>query len=346
MDKIISITKGDLKINLNVDFLNYSKEKILKSSDLENVFLNGKQVNINDLEKEIDRLYNIALSIMKNNNLSIFDYLPLTKKNLFHKSKNILLASSKIQNIFNCDYFHSDTLSLQLVPISYVDKINPFKCTSPESFPFMDSFSGDGKQVNMELGWFTTKDEKPIINDNGEFVKVIPKKKNTYLKPEEIKIGHVYKDAKDNEFLYIGHIIMSVIDDGHYTGDGSKPITYSSLDEYYKSKFYKKFLNYVSSKDVFPYFKRYEYIKLSKKIKEQLETVKDLNDIFEFYQKEYQKNGGVVSFFRSRETPMKFVSEEYKMVEDYFKEKLYFSERFEEQIYCIDYRDLVKKIKK
>ena len=346
MNKIISITNSDLKINLNINFLNYSKEQLLDSYDLEDVFFKGKKLEKSILEKEVNRLYNLALSIIENNDLTIFDYLPLTKKNLFYKSKNILLAKSDIQKVYNYDYFHSDTLSLQLVPVSYVDKVNQFKYISQKNFPFMDSFSGDGKQVNMELGWFTTKDEKPIINDNGEFVKVVPKKKNIYLKPEEIKIGYVYKDAKNNEFLYIGHIIKSEIDNNCQRSNGSKSTIYSSLDEYYKSKFYKKFLNYISNKDVYPYLKRYEYIKLSKKIKEQLKTAKDLNDIFEFHQKEYQKNGKAVGFFRSRETPIKFVSEEYKMVEDYFKEKLYFREYFEEQIYCIDYRDLVKKTKK
>lgn len=44
MNKIISITNGDLKINLNIDFLNYSKEQLLDSYDLEDSFLKVKNL--------------------------------------------------------------------------------------------------------------------------------------------------------------------------------------------------------------------------------------------------------------------------------------------------------------
>lgn len=335
MNKIISITNGDLKINLNIDFLNYSKEQLLDSYDLEDMFFKGKKLEKSVLENEVNRLYNLALSIIENNDLTIFDYLPLTKKNLFHKSKNILLAKSDIQKVYNYDYFHSDTLSLQLVPVSYVDKVNPFK----------NSYTGTGKEVNIELGWFPTKTEEPIINEKGEFVKVVPKKRNIYLKQDDVKIGYVYKDAKDNEFLYIGDIVNircnAYYDDNARICHRKQEKIYSSLNEYYQSDSYKIFLESVQGGCICvePSF---EYIKLSKKLKEQLKDAKNITDAYDYLQNEYFKKGNFPSGYRCRENPLKFISEEYKMIEDFFEEKLYLWKELQLQEYCIDFRDVQK----
>lgn len=335
MNKIISITNGDLKINLNIDFLNYSKEQLLDSYDLEDMFFKGKKLEKSVLENEVNRLYNLALSIIENNDLTIFDYLPLTKKNLFHKSKNILLAKSDIQKVYNYDYFHSDTLSLQLVPVSYVDKVNPFK----------NSYTGTGKEVNIELGWFPTKTEEPIINEKGEFVKVVPKKRNIYLKQDDVKIGYVYKDAKDNEFLYIGDIVNircnAYYDDNARICHRKQEKIYSSLNEYYQSDSYKIFLESVQGGCICvePSF---EYIKLSKKLKEQLKDAKNITDAYDYLQNEYFKKGNFPSGYRCRENPLKVISEEYKMIEDFFEEKLYLWKELQLQEYCIDFRDVQK----
>ena len=90
-------------------------------------------------EGEINRLYQLAKDIMTS--AEIFDYLPTTKSGCFHKTKNILVADSKVK--FWNEY-GTLMMALKLKHQPYHAVITPVP-------------KGNGNEMYLELDWFYLK---------------------------------------------------------------------------------------------------------------------------------------------------------------------------------------------
>lgn len=281
-----TLQKDGLIIALDLDFLAIQRDNLLKMDKIYFEYLSnskGQPVDEAELETAVDRLYNLALDIMDEKlNIDIFEYIPLTKSGKFHKAGSTLLATSGIKNVWNGDYFSLKTLDLRLNPISYAEKINPFVAIGQTGNIF-GKVTGDGDVAYIELEWHSTgtKEEQAVFDGGNNAIKV-EKKRNKYLKLEDMKPGYTYFDAKGNEFLYAGNINYETKDCGSCYKDKE-----SYLNSSKRKKEMKRNEEYISN-GYNPY--SHFYLKITKKSEKMIEQAGTIDKLFMMYIHEHHMN--------------------------------------------------------
>lgn len=211
----LSITnKNGLTISYDPDFLKYRRDEIIKEYNeavadktliIDKKPMSGKDDGMNALTGKHDILsvlsdFETVMQSIISGKLDIFDSIPLTKAGLFNKNTSYLVKTANIENVYNTiDYFSKGALQLRLVPIPYPELISP--CSK-----YIDmGYVGDGKNMFLEVGFFERKNSKEqAILDSDNNISKIEVKRNTYLKDDEIQVGHRYVDAKDVTYIYLG----------------------------------------------------------------------------------------------------------------------------------------------
>lgn len=133
----------------------------------------------------------------------IFDYLPYTKQGKFSKSASINLYIPNISSTYSGNYFSQSEISLQLIPLAMPKN-------SGNLFEEIHSNEICVLEINEYASFTSRKKPENIIDENGNYKKLTPVKRNTYLKQQDITIGTSYIDAKGSEYLYIGNIIEDI----------------------------------------------------------------------------------------------------------------------------------------
>lgn len=329
------IQKGNLTIALDMDYLALQRTRIIEEFD--NMDDEAKEAVTNKKNKmltrdeyveAVDRLYNLAIDIADEKlGIDLFEYVPLTKAGLFHKSASTLLATSGIKDVWNGDYFSMNVLELRLEPVSFEEKINPFFSLAQNGNLF-SPVSGDGTVAYIELDWFSNaKKEEPIF-DAMNVPKKIEKTRNKYLKLDTLKVGYTYFDAKGNEFLYVGNLWDDRV---YWFGKGYNPTKDipKTKSEYLASNHRKEELERrkerMSYSDV-KYGGAFYYLKLTKKNKKLIESVSNIGELIGACIKE----GDVYSSFKYLYNPLKVVSEGTKMLEPDLGDAFYYVENTED----------------
>lgn len=320
-----TLQKGDLKIVLDKDFLTYQKDEMLNLIDTEEFGLLTNKKN-NSITKDeykvaVNRLYNLALDIIDEKlGIDIFEYLPYTKKGVFHKTNSTLLATSGIKNVFNGDYFSMEIMDLRLSSVSYSEKINPFVAIK-QTGDIFGQIVGDGTVAYIELDWHSRqKNEEPIFDAMNKPTK-IEKIRNKYLKVETMKPGYTYFDAKGNEFLYAGQFYLeSKL--WEYNLDCT---VYTNKETYLKSEAHKHQLKLRKNLDKLKYPGTFLFLKMTKKNEKIVQDAKDFDSLFKFFIHtefwDWDKK------WKLLENPLKIVSEGEKVIDDTIEEGFYYEEK-------------------
>lgn len=326
-----TIKKGNLTIVLDLDYLSNQKTSMLESFDyineecVENITNNkNKVVTKADFEDAIDRLYQLALDIIDNKlNIDIFEYLPLTKAGIFHRTSSTLLATSNMKDVWNGDYFQMKMMDLRLVPVSYAQKIDPFLAINQTGNIF-GQISGDGTIAYIELDWFSRKDKDEPIFDEMNNPKKVEKTRNKYLKVDDIKPGYTYFDAKGNEFLYIGQLYV----DGKGWFNEEDCTIYKNKKDYLNSKKRKDTLrkrkNYEASEHV-KYKGEFFYLKMTKKNENLIKNSANIGELIgKFIDSEFWD---WYNKFKNLDNPLKVISEGRKVIDEDLGDGFYYAER-------------------
>lgn len=189
----------DTKRNLYI-FLN-TQELYNTLSDIKNQFNNATnttQEGLNCTNKEALNRIDVLEKIIKfltntTNAIKLFDYIPYTKDNKFSKSTPAIVFIPNIKDTWNGEYFSQYELVLQLRPYEYYDSEHMIS----KEIAFLD------------ITWASLCNRispKSIIDENCNFIKLEPIKRNSYLKQTELQPGTSYNDAKGSEHLYLGYI--------------------------------------------------------------------------------------------------------------------------------------------
>lgn len=252
---VCRLTNGKLNIFLDTDALERVRCNLLESfyEYLRNGTLvnkKGKTPSEQEITNAINILYNTALLLFQNNVVQIFDYLPLTKQGYFNKSKNVLIKTSDLRDIFfGYEYFAQSKLQLRLVPD---DELN----------------------AHLSLDFFSTSNnkEQAILDEGNNFVQVSVKR-NSYLNGANHIAGHVYRDAKDNKYLYLGEFYVA--ENKIYSGGNYSWVKRCScLQEFMQSEQYAREFERASMLE-----DQLRYIKVTKKLEKLLSDAQTTSDV-------------------------------------------------------------------
>lgn len=232
---IKTVEKNGLKIVMDTEKLEKRKMSLL--ADIENgefaklVTKKNLAITETDYEDAVERLYQLAYEIFdekkREAGFDIFEYLPLTKAGRFHKTNSILLATSGIKDVYKEDInglnvVSVSTLSLYICPYRF-DANNWWMKES------------DGVTAYLALGFYEISDkDTPVFNGNNQPVKV-EKKRNTYIKEQDLIRGHVYKDAKGTKYFYFGHYVSRCIWLGKNETDYKQTSEYADVTQNLKT---------------------------------------------------------------------------------------------------------------
>ena len=182
-----SITNGKLRIILDEDHLKNTKDRLLEEWDEEDLECEIP-LDQRTYEGEINRLYQLAKDIMTS--AEIFDYLPTTKSGYFHKTKNILVADSKIR-------FWNEYVT---VGIDLKLRQKPYNECSIYETP-----KGNGLELYLEMDWYNVKpSEQSIYDHSGHIHKIDSPSKAKYFPLQELKPGYLYATKNGQSYLYLG----------------------------------------------------------------------------------------------------------------------------------------------
>lgn len=245
---ICRLTNGKLNIFLDTDALERVRCNLLESfyECLRNGTLvnkRGRAPSEQEITSTVNILCNTALLLFQNNVIQIFDYLPLTKQGYFNKAKNILIKTSDLSDIFfGYEYFAQSKLQLRLIPDNEVN-------------------------AHLSLDFFSISNskEQAVLDENNNFVQV-EIKRNSYIK--EHQVGHIYKDAKDNKYLYLGS--FSVLVNNVYADWDDGCEKFASPQAFLNSNPYDG-LTYNETK--------FSYIKVTKKLEKVISESRNLTDV-------------------------------------------------------------------
>lgn len=243
---VCRLTNGKLSIFLDTDALERVRCNLLESFCLRNgnlVNRKGKVPSEQEITSTVNILCNTALLLFQNNVVQIFNYLPLTKQGYFNKAKNILIKTSDLRDIFfGYEYFAQSKLQLRLIPDNEVN-------------------------AHLSLDFFSISNskEQAILDENNNFVQV-EIKRNSYIK--EHQVGHIYRDAKDNKYLYLGSFNVLVNNVYADWDDGCEK--FANQQEYLNSNPYEEEVVYSGI---------FRYIKVTKKIEKIISESRNLTDV-------------------------------------------------------------------
>ena len=194
-----SITNGKLRIILDEDHLKNTKDRLLEEWDEEDLECEIP-LDQRTYEGEINRLYQLAKDIMTS--AEIFDYLPTTKSGCFHKTKNILVADSKVK--FWNEY-GTLMMALKLKQQPYHAVITPVP-------------KGNGNEMYLELDWFYLKpSEQSLYDHSGHIKKLVSTPKAKYIPLHELQPGYLYEAKNGQVYLYLG--VRKIYGIPHFTLD-------------------------------------------------------------------------------------------------------------------------------
>ena len=228
--------------------------------------------------QELDRLLQIAESIVSDPPVDLFQYLPLTKAGLFNGNHKPLIADSKITEAYISgesigEYPEKYTVQLRLVPDIQV--LEDYLKTKPDI-------------RRLDIGWFNdVKKAQPIFDASGNPSKV-ETKRAAYLPDDQIRPGCVYEDKNGTPYLYLTGLPFTLTE-SHLCGDGS-------VRE--------------SNYEYGPGDKLHMYVRWTKKLENRLAGNKDLCNFLRIMSKHDAKDGD--SWTRrvsARQSPRKFVRE-------------------------------------
>lgn len=274
---VCRLTNGELNILLDTELLMRLRDNLIK---MYRVYVcndtikdsKGKIPTEQEMLQAVNDLYNTALLLFQSNAVQIFDYLPLTKQGCFSKAKNILLKTSYINSVFNKDYYSNDRMQLRLIP-------------------------QDEYNAHISLNMFPMKTgEQAILDANNNLIRTTVKR-NSYIK--EHQVGHIYKDAKDNKYLFLGK--FNVLDNQvlFVEGGGRK----------FKDK--NDFLMWINHTEESLMHKesRFRYIKVTKKVEKFISESRNITDLL-------NKILNTSPFNFSWDDSIKKLKEPLKVVED------------------------------
>lgn len=320
-----TLTKGNLTLILDDDSLAKIRTELLHLMDLDDCeeYTNKKSQSITkaDFEEAVNRLYNLAIDIMDENlNIDIWEYLPYTKEGKFHKSNSVLIATSGIKNVWNGDYFSLEILDLRFIPYAEEKNHRNFKTWDE----YLKATKPDGTKLKLCLGWSSSpsKNEVPIFDGNN-VPKKVEKKRNTYLKEENLKPGNIYIDKNDIKYLYLGYI-----DRVRYDSDAI-----ITEEEFLRTSTYKMFYDAIGGTGNYNWNHscEYCYIKISKKFETATKknNIKTIGELFQYL----IQTEGEFWFAKMKRlmTPMKFISEDEHLLDKTMEKHFFLTEDRTEQ---------------
>lgn len=158
--------------------------------------------------KEASRLVDIAERIMKQDGFDLFGVLPLTKSGTFPKNRGILLADSKCTQTYNDEYFSRKALQLRLEWLYVTDGAKRLLQEPCDA-------------ITLRIDWHdASKKQEPVFDADGN-PHTVARARASYLKPESLVPGRVYREKTGTEWLYLG--ILPVKSETFFCNDGDYP---------------------------------------------------------------------------------------------------------------------------
>ena len=218
------IRVSDGKNNLEFD-------KNLVSGHIANFVLDIDENNLKELginakkEKYMEALValnEVVEGLTEDKLKEILDHLPKTKAGMVKSGKTPLYTTG----LSFYDGYRATSIELTVMQkiSGYKENINGwFETPIREKGEYYIDFTSDEREYS--------KKDIPVINRDLTF-NSLEIKRHSYIKPEDLVIGKIYKDAKDRQFLYLGKIFFNDVYHG-IIHDGSEQYmmsTYFDLD--------------------------------------------------------------------------------------------------------------------
>lgn len=190
--KIVTDKSRNLSIAYNIDNLfnandTLSQPYLVDSSKVDE-FMN---ITHEEVLKRIEKLkVSIEYTLDELINERLFDYLPLTNNNCFHKGRRITIYRPNIKFTCNEEYFNQYEVALQITPMYFHEE------------KVLDDLAILEINDHVSLSKVVIED---ILDDEGVFKKPTMMR-NTYLPEISLEPGSLYKDAKGFSYLYLGSV--------------------------------------------------------------------------------------------------------------------------------------------
>lgn len=248
---VIVLEKGLCGIMVCTNNIRTLRKAIKDARKGSRFMMKGLDCDVQTYISEMTRLTDLADRIARHDDLDVFSYLPTTKAGTFAKNKNILLADTKCSQTYNGEYFSKKSLQLRLEWPWYVPDY------------VRQAVDTDNLMILQVAMYDASKKMEPIFDEHGN-PHIVARTKASYLKPDSLVPGHVYREKTGTEYLYLGILPVKtelfLAKDGEYP-DGVVP----------------------SEGDVCDFSKSYAHIRWTAKLRDAIGAPKDLTDFLTAY---------------------------------------------------------------
>lgn len=278
VNKIITILQKD---NVTIIINNYRIGKwkqIAADAIAGNIGTDDIDCDAATYADEITRLVGIAERITKHDALDVFDYLPLTKAGTLNRTKNILLADSKVTTTYNGDYFSRKGLQLRL-EWYYIDH------------NVQQAIGKNTEAITLRIDWFDASKKMEPVFDRNDQPHLVTQTRASYLKDSDLIPGHVYAEKSGTEYLYLGRL---PIKEETFFFKGTKP---------------PQGIIPTQNGFVHDLSRDYLHLKWTKKLQAMLASAKDITDFACIMAATDKQEGPWYHKASVRTNPRKFVSE-------------------------------------
>lgn len=199
--------------NNNGDTLVFCKDKILKKIDEYDKDMTDEaikeQINVKpeEFHNRMHKLRDFVETLKDEDVARILECLPRYKNgNIKHSAIPVYMTKMTQYNVYS-------TTSIELhaepwVVPSNLDLNDPSTCIFAKNTKIDNLF-------NLNFSTYSRiydKTDVPVVDGNGNF-NVVELKRNSYLKADTLIPGHIYTDAKERDFLYLGAVYSASFND-------------------------------------------------------------------------------------------------------------------------------------
>lgn len=276
-EKTVILQKGGVTIIIDGSSINRAKQ--LASNAVLGEFV-SEGLDPTACADEITRLINLAERIAKHEDIDIFDYLTLTKSGTLNRTKNVLLADSKVTDTWNGEYFSRKGLQLRLEWF--------YVCSDVENV-----IGKNTDAITLRIDWYDASKKLEPIFDRDDQPHTVAQTRASYIKTSDLVPGHVYAEKSGTEWLYLGSIPVKeetffFEDKSDCPADGTIPTQSAYITDLSNG---------------------YIHVRWTKKLQGMLGSVKDLNDFIRLMAETEKQGTPWYQRASYRREPRKFVSE-------------------------------------